>query len=1003
MSTTNTVAGATQQSDTLVGLAGPDVIDGGEGNDWIQGGAGADTLTGGYGADSLWGGAGDDLLLGGRQSDRLDGSDGNDTLDGGEGVDTLTGGYGADTFLLGRGSGADTITALSTINPLLEAPDRVLLKEGLSLQDVVIRSGAGYFFVRIMGTDDSLVGPLPATADPQAVLVQGADGSVFTQGQARALQSKSIWEMQAAEVVTSAIGQSLTGTSGDEYLRAAHASATLSGGAGDDYLWGSYTSKFVFGRGDGRDTISAQPLLGESVNRSVVAFGTDIAPSDLRLLVAAQSVRVLVAGSQDELTLASGYGEYPNPGWVPLPSLFKFADGTQWTEAQIRARLVLDPTVVNDRKTGSDTGDILEGGLGEDSLWGNAGDDLLSGGEGLDWLTGDDGADTLSGGTQADNLSGGMGNDLLEGGQGADEIYGDAGNDVYVFNRGDGRDTIHGDAQDVVRFGQGISLQDIVVSSVPALAASLRVSLRGSEDSIDLEAPMDAPWGLWNVDQAFGTLADPPRPWGISRLEFADGTVMTQAQLGALLQVGTERSENLHGLAGADLVHGLGGDDALYGGAGNDTLDGGPGQDSLGGGIGSDTYVIHRGGGYDWIKEADNQTDTNGVWRLNDVNVLSLPDFTPDDVARVIDRRGGTALGYMLIDFKSGDRVRLDNETGFTRTDWVLESHLGGVDQLVFGNGQAWSRNDLIDRAVSQEVSTPWDDQLFGLDDQADLLQGLAGNDLLSGMGLADTLDGGLGRDTMYGGMGDDTYHVDGTSNPQTGLLEVDVVEERDGLGSGLDTVITSLSDYTLPDNVENLSMGGKAGASSDLGAIMAGKAGVRHGVGNSADNLMTGANGTEVFEGLAGNDTLEGGGGNDQYSGGLGDDLLLASNANSNDLYLWALGDGADVAMDAGGDDRLSIGGAVKQDQLWFSRTGDDLQIAIIGTTDSFTAKAWFQATGHQIERIALPQGKELVAGKVQQLVDAMASFTPPAQGQTALPADLAAQLAPVIASAWG
>jgi Ca2+-binding RTX toxin-like protein len=53
MSSGNTVTGATQQNDFLVGLAGPDVIDGGEGDDSIQGEAGADTLIGGYGAD-VW-------------------------------------------------------------------------------------------------------------------------------------------------------------------------------------------------------------------------------------------------------------------------------------------------------------------------------------------------------------------------------------------------------------------------------------------------------------------------------------------------------------------------------------------------------------------------------------------------------------------------------------------------------------------------------------------------------------------------------------------------------------------------------------------------------------------------------------------------------------------------------------------------------------------------------------------------------------------------------------
>jgi Ca2+-binding RTX toxin-like protein len=153
---------------------------------------------------------------------------------------------------------------------------------------------------------------------------------------------------------------------------------------------------------------------------------------------------------------------------------------------------------------------------------------------------------------------------------------------------------------------------------------------------------------------------------------------------------------------------------------------------------------------------------------------------------------------------------------------------------------------------------------------------------------------------------------------------------------------------------------------------------------------------------GRAGDDTLEGGGGNDQYNGGLGNDLLVAAATDSNDTYVWGKGAGADTLRDAGGQDRLIIESGVQTEQLWFSREGDALKVAIIGTADSFKVDGWYQGTEHQVEEIGLSGGKSLAVAKVQQLVDAMASFTPPAQGQTTLPADVAAKLAPVIASAW-
>ena len=55
------------------------------------------------------------------------------------------------------------------------------------------------------------------------------------------------------------------------------------------------------------------------------------------------------------------------------------------------------------------------------------------GGSGNDTLVGGDGADTLDGGIEGDTLEGGTGNDQITGG---------AGDDIFVYNPGDGNDTI---------------------------------------------------------------------------------------------------------------------------------------------------------------------------------------------------------------------------------------------------------------------------------------------------------------------------------------------------------------------------------------------------------------------------------------------------------------------------------------------------------------------------------------------------------------------------------
>ena len=55
-------------------------------------------------------------------------------------------------------------------------------------------------------------------------------------------------------------------------------------------------------------------------------------------------------------------------------------------------------------------------------------------------------------------------------------------------------------------------------------------------------------------------------------------------------------------------------------------------------------------------------------------------------------------------------------------------------------------------------------------------------------------LNGGVGADVMIGGAGNDTYYVDNVGDQ--------VIEEPKG---AVDTVITTLTSYTLGASVENL------------------------------------------------------------------------------------------------------------------------------------------------------------------------------------------------------
>ncbi len=90
-------------------------------------------------------------------------------------------------------------------------------------------------------------------------------------------------------------------------------------------------------------------------------------------------------------------------------------------------RSAMDATAV----VGSEQGDRLLGGngdqnmqglAGDDTLFGNQGADLLDGGVGNDWLYGGQGDDWLTGGNGDDWLCGDVGNDTLTGGAGSDQF-----------------------------------------------------------------------------------------------------------------------------------------------------------------------------------------------------------------------------------------------------------------------------------------------------------------------------------------------------------------------------------------------------------------------------------------------------------------------------------------------------------------------------------------------------------------------------------------------------
>ncbi len=176
----------------------------------------------------------------------------------------------------------------------------------------------------------------------------------------------------------------------------------------------------------------------------------------------------------------------------------------------------------------------------------------------------------------------------------------------------------------------------------------------------------------------------------------------------------------------------------------------------------------------------------------------------------------------------------------------------------------------------------------------------------------------------------------------------------------------------------------------------------------NNSESITTNNLTNAVIYGLGGNDTIWGSVGDDIIYGGSGDDIIYdrfgndyLNGGDGNDTYHFNYLSGSDVLEDTSGNDTLIID-EHNSSQIWLQKKSSDLVVSIIGTNDTMTIKNWYSSSANHVESIKTADGKVLLDSQVKNLVDAMASLTPPAVGQTVLSADYQNQLSAVIAANW-
>ena len=699
----------------------------------------------------------------------------------------------------------------------------------------------------------------------------------------------------------------------------------------------------------------------------MVQLGAGITAADVVASRDGDTLVLTLKGSSDVLRINYYFYNDATSGYQV--EQVKFADGTAWDVATVKG-LVQKATADNDTLVGYATADTLTGLAGEDTLYGRGGNDSLDGGDGDDRLYGEEGNDTLLGGAGNDSLDGGNGDDTLTGGTGNDTLYGQAGNDIldggagndtldggagndtYLFGKGSGKDTISaydGTAGklDVVQLGAGITAADVVASRD---GDSLVLALKGSSDTLRIN------YYFYN-DATYG--------YQVDQVKFADGTAWDVATIKGLVQQATSANDTLTGYGTADTLSGLDGDDTLYGRAGIDALDGGAGDDRLYGEDGNDTLLggsqndyLDGGNGDDLLSGQEGNDSLYGQ-AGNDILDGGAGNDTLDGGAGNDTYLFGKGSGKDTISAYDGTAGKVDTielATGIATSDVTLGRDGDALVLSLNGSSDSLRVNSYFYNdatygyqveKISFDDGTAWDVASV----KAQLLtQSGSGNDTLIGYGTADTLTGLDGEDALYGRGGNDTLNG----------------------GNGDDSLYGEEGNDTLQ--------------------------------GGSQNDYLDGGNGDDLLKGEEGNDTLYGQSGNDTLVGGAGNDYL--NGAYGSDTYQLARGDGSDVIAeyDSNGADQdvLQLGSDIAADQLWFSRSGNDLKVGVIGGNDGVTIQSWYSANAYHVEQFKSGDGKTLLDSQVANLVSAMATLTPPAAGESTLSADYHSKLDAVIAASW-
>lgn len=865
-------------NDIYTGSNGIDDVNAGDGDDIIWSAGGNDEITTGNGNDIIYTGLGDDsvtvnaqsendtsIVFLGAGSDELQNNSGNSTkiIDGGSGsIYTNLGGNAKYFENITQDMQIDGETDVNTINLRYgnnfyigtKGIDKVTSKNSNNNQITYAWLGAG---------SDSYKG------DRGVDIVDGGTGNIgVLAGALPDVQINSaVMNDKSSDINTIELG------AGNDIYYCSSGTDIVSGGSGEDTFYWYADGSF--------DTIT-ETTFGSEHNH--IILGSGVSKDDLIAeYVADKKINLYTGADKQEGFSYEGRFQYTD---------LSFADNPNENFIIDQMGLTFDQ---------KDTAETIKGTSGNDTIRGNGGDDVINGGK---------------------------------------------GNDTYVWNLGDGLDTLTDTSgESSISFGTGISFSDLSFSQSNR---DLIINVKGDNtQGIIIKNYLSSGGSISTLWKNL-IIADEQKTYDIPTMD---------------MEINCPNN---------------GSDNIIGGTNGNNIINSGSGNDTVYLGTGSNTFVWNLGDGLDTINFRSLTNGENGTIKFG-------PGITADD----LDFYYSSGLKIVV----KGDETQGIILTGFTgngNKDPITTNYDKRLDRITFDDGSELFLNEIKVHS-STGKGTDFNDIIYN-DSATETVFGGAGNDDMFGGDLNDRFNGDEGDDHFWGNGGDDilsgfddddSYYWNLGDGLDT-IIDNGLPKQGDKIIFGEGITFNDLRFSSSHEKVPGLKITVKDDPTQGIfinGQMVSGK--FINPIESMGIEFLEFADGTVINLKEIGLEIFSDE--NTNIQGGKADDILHAKDnitmfgEGGNDKYIYNPDSGNCQISDAdGNNDTLVFGSGITINDLTFEEDGIDLQINFENGNTISIENYYNTTSGHQgkIESLEFADGSQISTDAALQLIQAMNSF---------------------------